>query len=214
MNFLTRLINRNSAYTSKAKLLRSESGFTLIEVLIVLVVIGVLIPTLFSILGVVIRQQTKVAKLQEIKSQGDYVTTFIENIIQQTAINVYDDQNLTNEICDPSNSPARAQTSNGEGFFFSTSVPSNYIKIVSAPDLDNPDKQQLFYVENSSGVEERQPLVTGNVTVDNVSFICQAPNVTTDRYLIGRFTLNFFTNAEFIRPEEQTSITYTVFTRF
>ena len=56
-----------------------KKGFTLIEMLIVLTVVAILLPTVFSIVIVIMRQQVRIYKVIETRRQGDYILTFIKD---------------------------------------------------------------------------------------------------------------------------------------
>lgn len=77
-----------------------RSGFTFIEMALVVAIVGLVIPVIFSIVYVILRQQVKVYRLSEVKRQGDFTLSTMENTIRNyaktTHSGVPDD---TNEIC-------------------------------------------------------------------------------------------------------------------
>ncbi len=73
---------------------KKQSGFTIVEMIIVIAVTGLIIPAFFSIVFVIIQQQAKIIALQEVKRQGDFILNTLENTIRGSAITIYDDNNL------------------------------------------------------------------------------------------------------------------------
>lgn len=79
--------------------LRSVLGFTFIESLIVIAVLGLVFPIVFSTLFIILRQQIKVYRLSEVKRQGDSIINYLDNVIKNNAFRIYDDRG--EEMCDP-----------------------------------------------------------------------------------------------------------------
>ncbi len=79
----------------------SEVGFTLIETIVVIAVIGITLPVLFAIILTLMRQQLKINRLSEIKREGDYISSVIENTIKDSAISIHSGEpvNDSTEIC-------------------------------------------------------------------------------------------------------------------
>lgn len=81
--------------------MHGSKGFTFLEIIVVVGVIGLVLPALFAILFAIISQQTKLFALQEVKRQGDSALSVIENTIKKNAVGIYSDSNLAanNEVC-------------------------------------------------------------------------------------------------------------------
>lgn len=62
-----------------------KKGFTIIEVIVVIAVVGLTLPVMFSIFFVLFQQQTKVYRLNSIKKEGDYIIRLVENNIKDNA---------------------------------------------------------------------------------------------------------------------------------
>lgn len=77
-----------------------KKSFTLIETIVVIAVIGITLPVLFTVILTLMRQQVKIYRLSQIKREGDYLISIIENSIRDSAVSIYsgipDD---TNVIC-------------------------------------------------------------------------------------------------------------------
>ncbi|EKE14302.1 MAG: hypothetical protein ACD_12C00581G0001, partial [uncultured bacterium] len=59
-----------------------EKSFTLIETIVVVAVIGLTLPVLFAIIFILMREQVKINRLSQIKKEGDYIITLMENTIK------------------------------------------------------------------------------------------------------------------------------------
>lgn len=75
-----------------------KNGFTLVEMLIVVTIIGLILPAFFSIVLAVLRQQVRVQYMSEIKREGDNVLTLLKNKIGEGNLLASN----TNRLADPS----------------------------------------------------------------------------------------------------------------
>lgn len=92
-------------------------GFTLMETIIVLGLISLILPIIFTIVFSITRQQAKVYILSTIKREGDNALNVIENLIRNKAVAIYQDEELSNQVCitDGDN----YESFNGTDFYFS-----------------------------------------------------------------------------------------------
>ena len=75
-----------------------KKGFTFIETLVVLSVLGLIFPIMFSTLFVILELQLRIFRLTEVKRQGDYIVSFLENSLKDNAYTIYAAD--TTEICE------------------------------------------------------------------------------------------------------------------
>lgn len=75
-----------------------QSGFTLVEVLMVLGVIAVVVPSIMSISYVILSEQLRIYRLTETKRQGDYIANVMKEKIARDA-DVLFDNNTTSNVC-------------------------------------------------------------------------------------------------------------------
>lgn len=68
-----------------------QTGFTLIEIMVVTSVVSLLLPTLFAIVFTLLRLQYQVGQLQRLKESGDYVSNLIINQVKSNAIAIDND---------------------------------------------------------------------------------------------------------------------------
>lgn len=76
-----------------------KKGYTLIEMIVVIAIIGVVLPTIFTILFVIIQQQLKIYRLIEVKKQGDFVLSFMRNKIETEAVKISSKSDIITERC-------------------------------------------------------------------------------------------------------------------
>lgn len=85
--------------------MKKIKGFTLIETIIVVAVLGLTLPVIFSIFFVLLQQQTKIYRLNTTKKEGDYLINLISRNIKNDASIILSSNsplppNLTNKVCD------------------------------------------------------------------------------------------------------------------
>lgn len=82
----------------------NKSGFTLIEVLMVLGVIAVVIPSIMSISYVILSEQLRIYRLTETKRQGDYIMNVMKEKIARDADTLYNNNTALNVCVDAGDS--------------------------------------------------------------------------------------------------------------
>jgi len=97
-----------------------KKGFTLIEIVVVIGVIGFVLPALFAIIFGILQQQSRIYSLMEVKRQGDNALVTMENIIKNNALKIYMDQLLTdaNEVCVEGGQSYSPTFPNQDAFYF------------------------------------------------------------------------------------------------
>ncbi len=87
-----------------------KKGFTLIETIVVIAVIGMTLPVLFAIILTLTRQQVKIYRLSQIKREGDYLLNVLGNSIRDNATSIHsgipDESNIVCEDIGTSDSSA------------------------------------------------------------------------------------------------------------
>ncbi len=66
-----------------------KKGFTLIETIVVIAIVSLTLPVIFSIFFVLLQQQTKIYRLNTVKKEGDYIISLIENTIKNKAVSIH-----------------------------------------------------------------------------------------------------------------------------
>lgn len=81
--------------------MKKINGFTLIETIVVVAVIGLILPVIFSIFFVLLQQQTKIYRLNTVKKEGDYIINIIENTLRNDAVTIHsaNPPNDANKVC-------------------------------------------------------------------------------------------------------------------
>ena len=95
-----------------------QKGFTMIEMLIVISLFIILLPTIFAILSTILRQQLRMYKIVEAKRQGDAALAFMKERILREGIAIKNSSGATT-YCESATPPNNQYaTSNGADFRF------------------------------------------------------------------------------------------------
>lgn len=81
-----------------------KKGFTLIEIIVVVGIISILIPTIFAVFFLIAQQNLRLARFSEVNRQGNFAINTIEDLILKNAVSIHsavpnNDAN-ENKICD------------------------------------------------------------------------------------------------------------------
>ena len=66
-----------------------KKAFTLIETIVVIAVIGITLPVIFTIILALMREQVKIYRMSQVKREGDYAINLMENTIRNKAVTIY-----------------------------------------------------------------------------------------------------------------------------
>lgn len=66
-----------------------QKSFTLIETIVVISVISLMTPLIFSIIFGLARQQTKIYRLSQVKREGDYILNTVSTLIKNNAYSIH-----------------------------------------------------------------------------------------------------------------------------
>lgn len=170
-------------------------GFTLVELVVVVAIITVSVPAIFSLFFSIFRARSKIYILQELKKNGDYSINVMSNLIKQRAISIHTDPGVADvgEICstksrlDSNSSSAVGQLLyfkdlDGRMFYFTTKYDriSSYSSFLKESDDDSTD--------DTIGVNSGS-LMSGNTRVDNWGLSCYRTNPFSPPIVTVRFTV-------------------------
>lgn len=103
-----------------------EKGFTLIEIIIVITILVIALPSLFAILFSILQQQTKMTRISVVKREGDYASTIMKNTLRNEVYHLYNDSPPTVEICtNESTGNSVSSFGNRENSWFKYQVDNN-----------------------------------------------------------------------------------------
>ncbi len=189
----------------KTQLRNTTKGYSLIEMLIVLSILSIILPVVFSIIYVLLNQQIKIYRLIETKRQGDRVLSFMKEKILREAVMLED-----------SAGTARCQTytgvpettTDGQDFIFKKST-------------DAASSTFNFYVNNNAlFIADSDGMATSSihntkVRISNFQIECyrrnsslSATDPSRNIVMIGlRYTVEFIDNTP-TTAEGTTSLSY------
>lgn len=78
-----------------------RNAFTFIEMLIVVGVVAIILPVIFAIFFILLRQQARIYSLQEAKKQGDFIIVTMQELIKNQATSIHTANTVlpANEVC-------------------------------------------------------------------------------------------------------------------
>lgn len=184
------------------------AGFTLVEVIVVIAIVGMMLPIIFSIITTVARQQSKIYRISEAKQQGDFALAYIKNYIRNTGDRIYllrnDETNeFAVEVCNTIETPGNTHLSqSGKDFYIKkNNTPNQYFRFYNERariDLDGAsgsrerEISQIFFDDNGSA----QQLTTNNVKIENFSLQCIRRTESGEPYVVISFLIYFTGNSD------------------
>lgn len=115
-----------------------NNAFTFIEMIVVIGIMSIALPTLYAIFFLILQQQMKIIRLAEVKRQGDFVVNTIESLVKKNAFSIHSGIPTDgNKICTPPNStttsgPLYFKDRSGNYFYFDIPVGTTKISSESA----------------------------------------------------------------------------------
>ncbi|MCX7881305.1 MAG: type II secretion system GspH family protein [Patescibacteria group bacterium] len=175
-----------------------KKGFTLIEMMVVIGLVGLVLPVVFSIIFVILQQQTKIIRLSEVKRQGDFVlatlTTHIKNNVRSLHNNIPNADNPDeNIVCNTTNS-----SYNGDIYFQDKRTLGTWSRFILQDD-------KIASESSVSGVGG--DLTNDKVKVTYFSLSCQGYGQFIPPVVNISFTLQYKNNGS-SRPEDIAFMTY------
>lgn len=170
----------------------NKKAFTIIELLVVMGIVGLMIPIIFTVLYAVIRQEARIFALTSVKNQGDFILNSIKYNVRNYGLSVHngnpaDDLNrvCTNASATPTAySPLYLRDRTGNTFYYS----------VSDGNL----------ASNSSVLASAVTLNSNRVTISNFSMSCNRPTALSAPIVSLSYTVNYVTAS----GESPASMTY------
>ena len=126
-----------------------KKSFTLIEMIVVIAVIAMTLPSIYAIVFGIAQQQTKIYRISKVKKEGDYLLNLVTNTIKNNAVSIHSSTPATdlNEICLLVESPAPAtslyfldSTNNWFGYSFASNIISSASSNLAVPIALNSTK--------------------------------------------------------------------------
>lgn len=180
-----------------------KHGFTLIEIVVVIGIIGLLIPIFFNIIFTILREQVKIVRLVEVKNQGDFVMATLKTTIQNNAVIIASDNTLSSLVQKCNDSPP---------------FPRTYIPTSSANFYLGDSKNNWFKFDASTGNKiasnsalTNADLTTSKVRVENFIITCTRTDYFTTPTINIQYDICYNKNtacSTVDRPEESAVLHY------
>ncbi|MFA9288589.1 MAG: prepilin-type N-terminal cleavage/methylation domain-containing protein [Weeksellaceae bacterium] len=157
-----------------------KTGFTLIEILIVIGIIGVIIPTLFTIIFIILQQQARIYRLVETKRQGDYMLTFIKEKITREAGGIVNELGETQ--CNVTGDQ-HVSSNSGDQFTFTT-------KNDASETFDFTTNNSILTYSENTGLTTN--MHNANVQIDGIAFSCIKRTAFSQPLITVNFNVTFY----------------------
>lgn len=155
-----------------------KRSFTLIEMIVVVGVIALLIPTVFAMTFALIRQQLTLYGYSELRRQGALVQQTIRNLVSQRAAEVTDATYIATDICPPLTTPTPTgaprlyfQDKESQGFSLSQELSAPY-----------------RFASFSASTGKTYFLTNSLITIDDLSFTCYRVNTGSPPFVYASYT--------------------------
>jgi prepilin-type N-terminal cleavage/methylation domain-containing protein len=150
------------------RVIKKSLGFTLIEMLVVIMIVAVTLPLLMTVFVSVLRQQARVKGLEIAKSQADEALSLIKTTIKNNALSIHSSSPATdaNEICNTQtasqvvSNPMVFLDNDGNSFYFDLSAQSMRL--------------------NSTSQASPTAITSAPATISNLSFSCERRSNTSN----------------------------------
>jgi len=124
-------------------------GFTLIETIITVGITGLILPVIFAIVFVIIQQQTKIIRLQEVKRQGDFVFSNMKTTIRNSAIEIYSDSSLVESNLKCNDTDSSYDPVDSSNFYFKDKIGNWFRYSLSSDKISSASSTTpAFYLTN------------------------------------------------------------------
>lgn len=178
---------------------KSLTGFTLIEIIIVIATIALTLPAFFAIIYAIFKQQTKVYTLNQAKKEGDFALNIMETLIRNSASGVYNGSSPIpgNQIC---------STPSGD------QLTASYFK-----DRSEPAQWFRFFLKNSATIASESSVLNGGATgstdltsskvkVSDFNLTCNFKSTFTTPIVAISFKIEYNTTSD--QPEDKAVLNY------
>ena len=138
-----------------------KSGFALIEFIVVLGVISILLPAIFTLYFASIQNQQKAQTLIQVKQNGDNALSIIESLDRNNATAIYDSADNITKRCEGSDTAYEFS----DGISFTDKLGNIFTFQLDKTDTDT---QKIASISSNTSI----PLTNDRVTVSALDFSC------------------------------------------
>lgn len=178
-----------------------RKGFTLVEMIVVVGIVAILVPVVFSLVFGILRQQAKVYALKQAKREGDFLLNNIENAIRNSATNIYSDSGLTTEQC--KNKDDSHTSADGKTFYMKDKSGNNFRFFINDNAQVSSDSTKIA----TGGLNETFTLSSNKVKIlQNGNFLlCNRSSAFSPPVVSVSFVVDYQLSSF---PENQASLQY------
>jgi len=183
------------------KNLSKKKGFTFIETLTVITIIGLVLPVLFTIIYSILREQAKINAVIDTKNEGDAAFTIVQNLLRNNVISVHNSSNILSQStvrCSTYQSTyPNPASSDGSNVFFQDKN-NNWFQIILTDDGK--------IASNSSIPNAYSELTTSKVVIDNFKISCTGTSLFSAPLISFSYRATYNNSSK--RAEDNASLNY------
>ncbi len=152
---------------------RASHGYTLVEVMIIIVIMAITLQVTVGILTVIVRHQSTTIRLTEVKSEGDRVLQRVKNDIETNAVSIWRmEGGVPTQVCD---GPGDIHMADNVFFETEAGVVFRYDETLGS---------LAYTLDGTPAV-----LNSGNTLVSNLQIYCSWPGQFSDRIVSISFEI-------------------------
>ena len=159
----------------------NKKAFSIVEILVVMGIIGLMMPVIFTVMFAIIRQEARIFALTTVKNQGDFILNNLKFNVKNHAVSVHNGtpSSDANQVCTAAAGtptvydPLYLRDRAGNTFFYN--VTGGVI------------------ASNSSVLASPQTLNNSRVTISNFSMSCNRPSAFSSPIVTVSYTVNYVT---------------------
>ncbi len=164
----------------------NNKGFTFIEIVIVIGIISICLPIVFSMFFITLRTQARIYSLQEVKRNGDYALNTIETVLRDNAAKIISDYgDSTTEICENTSGQELSLQE-----LFLVDKDNNYIGF----DQAGASLRQTTSTASDPLNTTTSPLTNNKVEITQLLFSCKSENAFTPPLISINFVVSKLAN--------------------
>lgn len=133
-------------------------AFTFIEMLVVIGIISIALPTLYAIFFLILQQQVRLVRLSEVNRQGNFVINMIEDVIGKNALSIHTSTPSENNRVCAITVPAVQTTYTGALYFKDRMGNSFYFDLTGSPGKISSESS----IPNTSAKITSSKVITSN----------------------------------------------------
>jgi prepilin-type N-terminal cleavage/methylation domain-containing protein len=182
--------------------MKKNFGFTLIEIVIVISIIAVIIPTIFAIIYSIMREQVKIFTLTQVKREGDNALNIMTTLIRNSAVTVHSGPPTDNNVVCTKSTETWPLNSTDPLYFQDRY--GDWFSFIAVSDAQNQERYKIS--SDSSGLNDVDLTSFSNTNVQDFKISCQGTAENSPPLISISYVINQLSQTN--REEDIASLNY------